>query len=158
MRVRIQTVRQAGIAAIIVWSVLLSSCRLVDPHDPTDISLTVGAPGYLAGEEAILTIRNQSGRTITYNLCFAELERQDGGVWMRIDRSRTCPSPQNVLVHGEQATHAYRLDSTLEAGTYRFVYTFTPAGADELTLISNRFDVDRPSAAHRTSSFRADAP
>lgn len=144
MRIETKRILRLGAWMVIMLSVVLSSCRLVDPHDPNDISLTVGAQRYLVGESAELTIRNESGRTIAFNLCFADLERQEGTQWIPVDRAGTCSDLHETLTHGEQASYAYLLAPTLQAGTYRFAYTFAPAGDEELTLLSNRFDVDRP--------------
>lgn len=134
-----------AVSALAIFAVSIASCRLVDPHDPNDIRLSVGASGYLIGDSAMLTLRNESGRTIAYNLCLANLERQNGGEWVPLTHPGSCPSAQATLTHGEQGTYAYLLRSSLQPGTYRFVYTFAPAGDDELTLISNRFDVDEAS-------------
>lgn len=137
-------VRSALIGAVLALCLIQSACRLVDPHDPNDISLAIGNAGYTAGQFATLTIANRSGRTIGYNLCFATLERSEGGEWVPIVDDETCTEEMFVLVHGEQATYEYPLDSTIPSGTYRFVYTFAPTGNEELTLATNRFDIDQP--------------
>lgn len=128
----------------VVLCVLFSACRFVDPHDPSDIALRVGNDRYFAGASATLTIRNNSGRTILYNLCNAELDRQDDGEWVRVELDSRCPDSLDALGHSREATQEYNLDPTLPAGTYRFVYTFAPTGDDEeLTLMTNRFDIDQ---------------
>lgn len=131
-------------SAVVALCLVLSACRLVDPHDPNDITLRVTNSAYVAGQLATLRIENDSGRTIGYNLCFATLERSEGGEWMPVEDDNQCTDETYVLVHGEQATYDYPLDSSMPAGTYRFVYTFAPSGNDELTLATNRFDVDQP--------------
>jgi hypothetical protein len=137
-------VRNALTGAVLALCLIQSACRLVDPHDPNDISLGVRNAGYIAGQFATLTIANQSGRTIGFNLCFATLERSEGGEWVPIVPDDTCTDEMYVLVHGERATYDYLLDSSIPSGTYRFVYTFAPTGNEELTLVTNRFDIDQP--------------
>lgn len=144
MHITFISVRWAPVLLLVAICGLLSACRIVDPHDPTDVSLAVANDRHFAGGVATLTIRNNSGRTILYNLCYATLERQDNADWVPVEFDHTCPDSLEALGHNRQATHEYGLDSSLPADTYRFVYTFAPTGdAEELTLVSNRFDIDQ---------------
>jgi len=135
--------RNAPVRLLITLCVLLTSCRLVDPHGPTDVTLEVENTGYFAGQTVNLMIGNFTGGTIHYNLCYARLERRASDEWIPVEMEDTCDEVTFTLEHGEQATYEYHLEESIPADTYRFVYSFAPAGDDELTLITSSFDISR---------------
>lgn len=86
-----------------------------------DVSLRVDADSFEPGATVSLTLRNESGEAVGYNLCFHDLERLEGDDWARVaGAGQICTAVLYTLEDGRSATYSASLPSTLGEGAYRF--------------------------------------
>jgi hypothetical protein len=65
-----------------------------------------------------LQLRNDSRRTLGYNLCASSLERRIGQAWQPVASQRICTMELRSLAPGEEARYSLPLGQ-LPAGEYR---------------------------------------
>jgi hypothetical protein len=84
--------------------------------------LSTERQSYSAGDTAVIVLTNTIDEQIGYNLCVSALERRVDGEWRIADHQedRVCTMELRILDPGATATYAFRLDSRLTAGRYRF--------------------------------------
>lgn len=104
---------------LMALSTLLAACGGVE------VSLLTDAAEYAPGDRVQLQLRNQGHQDVGFNLCYARLERQDGGGWVHtphLAESEACPAIQHALEAGAYAEGSLRLPEALPAGEYRVVH------------------------------------
>ena len=79
--------------------------------DPDDV-----APG----DSITLELENETGATVSYNLCASMLEMESDGVWNRVPEDRACTRELRILPADEEAHFRLQLPQTLEEGRYRY--------------------------------------
>lgn len=86
-----------------------------------EVALRADADSFEPGATVSLTLRNESGEAVGYNLCFHELERLEGGGWAPVTGAgQICTAVLYTLEDGRSVTYSVSLPSTLGEGVYRF--------------------------------------
>lgn len=86
-----------------------------------DVDLRADADSFEPGATVSLTLRNESGEALGYNLCFHDLERREDDGWERVSGAgQICTAVLYTLEDGGSATYSASLPSTLGEGAYRF--------------------------------------
>lgn len=86
-----------------------------------EVALRAEADSFEPGATVSLTLRNESGEAVGYNLCFHDLERLEGDGWAPVaGAGRICTAVLYTLEDGRSATYSASLPSALGAGEYRF--------------------------------------
>lgn len=107
---------------LLLWMALLP---LLAGCGDVEVSLSTDAATYQPGDTVQLLLRNQGIQEVGYNLCFARLERQEGGAWVHtphLGEGEACPAIQESLRGGARADGTLRLPTELPAGEYRVVH------------------------------------
>lgn len=97
-----------------------------------------------AGRDTIrLVLTNESSDPLGHNLCYADLERREGGRWSAVRRTpeaSVCTAELRILEAG-YATYADQpVYEFIQPGLYRFRASVEwPLGAGTVGLISNEF-------------------
>lgn len=93
-----------------------------------------------SGEKVRLTLLNESGSAVGYNLCSSSLQRSSGATWENVPTDQMCTREIRQLENGGSATFEQTLPSGLSAGEYR--YATTLYGDNESSQVaSNPFTV-----------------
>lgn len=111
-----------------------AGCRASDSTAPGagDVSILVrSVSGPTSATSLQLEIINASEASIGYNLCTSgRVDRRRAGQWEALDMSgRVCTLELRVLAGKARQEVAYRMPSTIEAGTYRLVVHFSVESA-----------------------------
>jgi hypothetical protein len=77
------------------------------------LQAVVSQPGSLE-----LRLRNDSNRTLGYNLCTSNVERRNGQSWQAVASQRICTMELRTLPPGKEARYSLTLEQ-LAPGEYR---------------------------------------
>ena len=125
--------------------VSLSGCDLLGILDDADPSFGVDKMVYVAGEQAVLTLKNNSSRELGFNLFCSILEPQEGQSLPAEVREVACAQYLGILALGQETRLSYPLHIALPAGLYRFsTHVFMGKGLDEEDMLfTNSFEVTK---------------
>ena len=108
-------------------------CACAAPQGPSDGQQTSGSTSDVAlraepatiasGGSMTLTLDNESGGTIGYNLCASGLEQRSGGGWQPLPENRVCTVELRTLEPGDEVSEQLRLPEMLTSGDYRYTTT-----------------------------------
>ena len=103
---------------------VLTGCGLLENSDLPDVRLEADRIAYEPGQDLVLALMNFSGRTFTVSgdLCSAQLQRRERTIWKTIPRDGVCADVGVVLKFGGAVVSRRKLDDTLLAGSYRYLY------------------------------------
>ena len=74
-------------------------------------------------DKVMLTLHNQSGAPVGYNLCSSTLQRSSGATWENVPTDQMCTRDIRQLENGGTATFEQTLPAGLTAGEYRYSTT-----------------------------------
>jgi hypothetical protein len=92
------------------------------------------------GEQVTLTLRNESGAPVGYNLCSSTLERRSGATWENVPTDEMCTRELRQLENGGMATFEKTLPGGLASGEYRYS-TALYRDSENAQAASNPFNV-----------------
>ena len=125
--------RPVLIPSVVLLSILLiSGCTM--SAVPDDITLTAAK----TEQNVKLTLRNESGSPIGYNLCTSGLERRTTGMWEAVETGDICTMEIRTLQNGESATFDKTLPAGIPSGEYRYVNN-VEANGNRVVVASNPF-------------------
>ena len=106
----------------LVLALVVAACW--GPSEPSvlrGVTLTPTASAYVAGQTVSAILANGSLVEISYGGgCDIGLERSAGGEWVAYGpQTRLCTASLLTLLPDAEATVAFRLEPTVESGTYR---------------------------------------
>ena len=93
-----------------------------------------------AGQNVMLTLRNESGAPVGYNLCTSALQRRVSGTWEAVETGDICTMEIRTLDSGNSATFEKTLPDGLTAGEYRYTNSVESNGS-RMVVASNPFNV-----------------
>lgn len=113
----------AGVKSLLLAGALLGSdCAFLLSPVTGDIRLfLIGEPGP-GGSTVVIRLRNESDRTVSYNLCFSTLERRTGEDWHTAQvgpAGGVCPTTRYQLQPAASADSYFALQEGLTPGNYR---------------------------------------
>lgn len=124
-------------ATLLLSLMLGSACAMNSASESTNgVTLTAAH----SGQAVVLTLRNDSGAAVGYNLCSSTLQRRAGGTWENVPTDRMCTMEIRNLDSGGAATFDHTLPDGTAAGEYRYV-TIVDANASRANVASNPFNV-----------------
>lgn len=92
-----------------------------DTVPPPGVEFTVDEAQYAPGDTAQLQLVNGVDQMLGYNLCFSELERQEGASWAVVpDTMTACTAEQQGLAPGDTARFTKTIMPGVGPGTYRY--------------------------------------
>lgn len=109
----------------------------------SDVTLEAEGDDFEPGDSVSLTLGNDAGETVGYNLCFHGLERRGADGWTPVDGAgQICTTVLYLLEDGDSVTYIASLPSTLSGGEYRYRTSvhFVERG-DSRDQVSNSFQV-----------------
>ena len=112
---------------------VLARCGLLENSDLPDVRLEADRIAYQPGQDLVLALMNFSGRTFTVSgdLCSALLQRREKTTWKPIPRDGVCVDVGVVLKFGGAVVSRRKLDDTLLAGSYRYLYELSDSEGGE---------------------------
>jgi hypothetical protein len=129
----------------------LAACATTPPAPqpesrPVTVSPTASGVRLAADRVDASTVRllldNGSSEPVGYNLCTAELQKQTGDVWARVETGEVCTMLLMTLTPGHDATFEKRLPAGLSPGSYRYVAGVEiPLGTAQTRLATAPFPV-----------------
>lgn len=125
--------------------VSLSGCDLLGILEDSGPSFGVDKTVYVAGEQAVLTLKNNSSRELGFNLSCSILEPQEGQSLPAEVREGACVQYLGILALGQETRLPYTLHVALPAGLYRFstkVYKGKDLNEKD-TMFTNSFEVTK---------------
>lgn len=134
-----------------LW-VVIAGCSggvLAPAQTPQGVRFEVPRESYTADDSIELLLSNETDSVLLYNLCFAALERRQGGSWHEVDRSRpdhVCTADLASLEPTESVTVNQDVEPWMDVGVYRFrtVVEISQEGPNEQAiLISSEFRIMR---------------
>lgn len=137
-----------GICAL--FALLLASCDGLlgtgvngEPR-PDRISLTTSAEVVARGDPIVLTLRNDSGAPVGYNLCVVDFQPRVSGQWsdQTVQYLRVCTGELAILPSGKEVGSGEEVPA-MSPGTYR-VRTTVELGGERLTVATAPFTVVAP--------------
>lgn len=108
--------------ALVLGAAALAACSSPLDADPAPegVRFTVDRGAYAPGDTVHARLVNGSELALGYNLCLADLERQDGRSWTVVDAPLwICTSDLRRLPAGESVPYRRALSAGLERGRYR---------------------------------------
>ncbi len=133
--------RHLHLALTLLLVTYLCGCELLDGSTDADSTFTLDKTVYVAGEQAVLTLKNNSFREVGFNLSCSILEPQEGQSLPAEVRETACDHYLGTLAAGKETSLRYRLHLDLPGGVYRF--STRVHGGKELdearTMFSNSF-------------------
>jgi hypothetical protein len=81
---------------------------------------------YSHGDTAHIVLRNESLRTVGYNLCTAARELYTAGSWHRYESLRICTTALYSLAPGQEVVLREPITEEWQPGTYRIVTDIHP--------------------------------
>lgn len=108
--------------ALLIAALLLAhGCGTTAPQQQSGVAYTTDSGEYTPGAAVELRLVNGTEQTLGYNLCFSDLQRQDGATWEVIpDTLTACTAIQQGLAPGDSASFTKTLQEGVETGTYRY--------------------------------------
>lgn len=107
---------------VLLAMVLAGGCGPSLPQGAGEgVSLRVDPAAVPAGRSVTLILANATAGAVGYNLCSSGLERQTDAEWRAVSTDRVCTMELRTLAPGEEARYPVDLESSLGAGSYRFV-------------------------------------
>ena len=138
--------RQILLTGLLVVSLFLSGCNVLDALEEEDLSFTTDKTEYEAGDDITLTLKNNSGETIGANLCTSMLQHKVDGGWESFGKlTVVCTEEITSLKPGDDLSYTKQLPDGLEEGTYRYEDSVIPSGKDfedRMTITTNTFTVN----------------
>jgi ABC-type glycerol-3-phosphate transport system substrate-binding protein len=126
----------ARISSALILSILLTSGCTMKAAAPNDITLTAAE----TDKRVTLTLHNESGGPIGYNLCTSALQRQIAGRWEPEETGDICTMEIRTLPNGESATFEKTLPEDAAADEYRYV-TSVESNGNRVVVESNTFTI-----------------
>jgi hypothetical protein len=129
--------------ALLILSMVLAGCsqlptepgRTADAQQPGTVQLQAERT---SPTTVLLTLRNDSGSALGYNLCTTAMERQSGGSWNDVPSDGACTMELRILASGNTATYTRQIPAGLPSGEYRFVTQIeSPLGSTQTRIASN---------------------
>lgn len=115
---------------------------------PKGISLDVPKTQWDRSETIQLRLRNDTDRSLGYNLCIRTLDRRVAGGWVPVQskpENTACTGELNVLQPGREALSGQTIYSFIPGGTYRFRTSVEwPLNDGEVSVTSNGFGIAEP--------------
>jgi hypothetical protein len=93
-----------------------------------------------SGQNVMLTLRNEFGGPVGYNLCMSGLQRRASGTWEAVQTGDMCTMEIRTLDTGNSATFEKTLPDGLAAGEYRYTNSVESNGS-RVVAESNPFNV-----------------
>lgn len=121
---------------IFVLALALFACaanQAAVPPEPVSLSAV------RSGSDVTLTLRNDSGSEVQYNLCSSALQKSVAGGWEEVQTGDVCTMELRGLQPGQTATFVKSLPSALARGEYR--YATRVHGDAARDLVSNSFNL-----------------
>lgn len=131
--------------AVLTLTVLLFTACTVAPPPQTSDAVPAGVrleAGPAAGGNVQLTLHNDSGAEVGYNLCSSRLERLEASSARNVPLDIVCTMELRRLAPQTTAAFTHTLPAGLQPGQYRFVTNIeSPLGATQATVASEPFTV-----------------
>ena len=121
--------------ALTLSILLLTGCTM-SAAAPDDITLTAAK----TESRVLLTLRNESGGPIGYNLCTSALQREIAGKWEPEETGDICTMEIRTLPNGDSATFEKTLPDGLTPDEYRYA-TSVESNGNRVVVASNSFTV-----------------
>ena len=90
-------------------------------RDAEGITFAAHRPAYRRGDTATIVLRNGTGQSLGYNLCFSSREQRTGGSWTRIYPLRICTMELRILAPGAETFLKEPITAEWQPGEYRMV-------------------------------------
>ena len=121
----------------------LVGCELVGGSEALPVRLDADAASYQRGQDVVLTLINNSGRTFTVhpNLCGAVLQHWERAAWVPEHYDGVCTLIGFELRSGNQLVARQPLHDSLSAGDYRFMVALSDAEGEERYRRFERIEV-----------------
>ena len=87
-----------------------------------------------------LTLSNESGESVGYNLCTSALQRRTAGKWTAVETGDICTMEIRTLQNGGTATFTKTLPGDIVSGEYRYT-TNVDSNGSPVVVASEPFDV-----------------
>lgn len=127
------------------WWVMSAALVLVTGCGPAidSVKLAAGEAQYAPGDQVELTLRNESGETVGYNLCLANLQRQIVNAWVGVasESNEACTLVLQSVAPGEEVKASKQLPSPLSAGAYRY-RTDVEIDGEQYEVVTPPFQVE----------------
>lgn len=117
---------------LVLWTI--AGCAM-SATGSADVTLSAAR----MGDRVMLTLRNGSAVSVSYNLCSSALQR--GPSWEPVQTGDICTMELRTLPPGDSATFEKTLPSDLAPGEYRYV-TNVDADGTRSVAASNPFRVE----------------
>lgn len=144
--VRTLSRRAAAAPLVALLAMGAAACESATGPGAEEINVTVSTdqPSYAPGNEIVISYTNETSAEVGYNLCWAWLERQQNGAWVRIENQpgHVCTAELRTLEPGATATERFPLPETLAAGQYRIrthIESFVTGG--RVVVTTNTFTI-----------------
>lgn len=129
----------------------LSACSALPSGStgPAGVRYESDRAAYTSADEIVTVLRNESDRTVGYNLCTATLEKRMGGGWVAVQRTpeHPCLLPLYTLQPGESASYREPASRVPGDGTYRLrTRVEAPISGGAHSVVTNAFEVRAPRA------------
>lgn len=124
------------IVAAFALSMLLTSGCTMSAVAPNDITLTAAK----TEQRVELTLRNESGAPVGYNLCTSALQRRIAEKWTEVETGDICTMEIRTLQSGDSATFTKTLPDNAVSGDYRYATTVQSNGKP-IVVVSDLFKV-----------------
>ncbi|HEV7767203.1 MAG TPA: hypothetical protein VGQ76_19535 [Thermoanaerobaculia bacterium] len=125
-------------ATLLLSVMVVAACAMTSAPDGSPRGVTLTAAH--TGPTVMLTLRNDSGAAVGYNLCSSTLQRRAGGTWENVPTGLICTMEIRNLDSGGTATFEHTLPGGLATGEYRYV-TIVDANGSRAEAASNPFSV-----------------
>lgn len=134
-------------SALLILSLILAGCSGRPTEPPRTGEIRHPGVVQLRAERTsptaiLLTLRNESGGLIGYNLCTTAMERRSGDSWNAVPSDGVCTMELRTLASGGTATYTRQMPANLPAGDYRFVTRIEiPLGGGHDRIVSNTITI-----------------
>ena len=116
------------------------------PPPDFPVMIATDASSYAAGAQVTMRLHNQTGRSVSYDLCGSRLDRDDEGSWRLVQDGLegACIPERRILAPGQAALYSFRAEPRTRRGLYRLRTTLqSPDGRANYTVVSNKFVITR---------------
>lgn len=109
------------LGTILLLAVLIIPLGCQSTNAPAGVEFSTDRAQYAPGDDVQLRLVNGVDQTLGYNLCFSDLERQDGQEWQVVpDPETVCTTVQHGLSPGDSAYFTKTIMTGIPSGTYRY--------------------------------------